>query len=109
MKSIEEGARLAAEIAKRPTQSSHLPEDIARAAVSYTRRRVSAGASQVTIAGELGVLSITVGRWVGEGTATRARRSGRKSNGAKKMRKVRVVDSHGSSATTIVATTRNGL
>src|SRR5262245_15758392 len=106
---IEEGSRLAAEIAKRPTRNSHLPKDLVRAAVAYARRRASAGASQVTIARELGVSSITVGRWVGEARAASARRSGRKSKSGKTMRAVRVVDRDQSSATTIVATTRDGL
>jgi hypothetical protein len=106
----EEGSRLASEIAKRPSRTSHLPKEVLRAALAYARRRSSAGASQVTIARELGVSSVTVARWVSGGNAAGGRQGKPAKKSTKRMRPVRVIDSDRSPATTtIAATTRDGL
>jgi predicted transcriptional regulator len=104
---IEEGARLAAEIAKRPSRMSHLPKDVVRAAMAYTRRGRSAGALQLQIARELGVSMMTIRRWVVDGDGATARR--RRRTKKPKMRAVRVVDNARGTATAIVATTRDGI
>lgn len=101
---IEEQARLAAEIAKRPSLSNQLREDVRRDAIAYTRRRVAQGASQAMIARELGVTTMTTARWLSMPRARKARQPKR----AKKMRPVSVVDTP-QAASAIVATTRDGL
>ena len=103
---IEERARLAAEIAKRPSPSSQLPEDVRLAAMAYTRRRRAQGASQAVIARELGVTTMTTARWLSMSRAPKPKRQRPKR--ARKMRSVRVVEPAPVSSA-LVATTRDGL
>ena len=108
-KDTEERARLEQEIAKRPSSRSQLPEHVRRAAIVYTQRRVSQGASQAMIARELGVTTISVARWIRIGRPTDASSVSTPSKQVRRLRAVRIVDSPRSSASTIVATTRDGL
>lgn len=67
---IQECARLHEAIAKRPTPSSRLATDLRDAAIAFARRRAANGATQMTIAHDLGVTTMTVSRWLT--TRTRA-------------------------------------
>src|SRR6185369_9870376 len=103
---IEEGGRLAAEIAKRPSRTSHLPKEVVRAAMAYTQRRRSSGATHVEIGRELGLSVMTVRRWLVDPVPSERPKSTKRKT---RMRAVRVIDAGRSLATTIVATTRDGL
>jgi DNA-binding transcriptional regulator YiaG len=101
---IEERARLAAEIGKRPSRSSQLPEGVRLAAIAYTRRRRAQGASQAEIARELGVTTMTTARWLSMSSTPKPKRPKR----VPRMRSVRVVDPP-AAASAIVAISREGL
>jgi hypothetical protein len=86
---------------------------VRRDAIAYTRRRKAQGGSRVTIARELGVSAMTVGRWVAMAMkATPARKVRRKPKPAPELRRVHVAEvppaSRGSRGA-VVVTTAHGL
>jgi hypothetical protein len=105
---IDPGRRLAAEIAGRRTPSSPLAEHVRREAIAYTRRRLTEGASQSTVARELAVTAMTVSRWLSTTpmpkTALRQRQKART-----ELRRVRVVEDRVPSRSAVVVTTAHGL
>jgi hypothetical protein len=64
-----EGEQLRRTISQRDYRTSGLSEELRAQATSYAQRRAAAGAVQGEIAAELGVSTVSVGRWL------RARRS----------------------------------
>jgi hypothetical protein len=60
-----EGEQLRRMISQREYPSSGLSEELRQRATSYARRRAAEGAPQRVIAEELGVSTVSIGRWLG--------------------------------------------
>ena len=111
---VDERARIAAAIATRRTPNGGLPEDVRQDAIAYTRRRKAQGASHATIARELALTTMTVGRWLAMGAKPKPTptKPAAKPKSSQELRPVRVVETSKPARTSrvpIIVTTASGL
>jgi hypothetical protein len=64
---MSEGDQLRLAIGRREFPTSQLSAELRASATSYARRRASEGARQSAISDELGVSTVSVGRWLRDG------------------------------------------
>jgi transposase-like protein len=107
MSETEEGKRIAKLIAQRPAPRRRLPEAVRCDAIAYAQWRASHGASQASIARDLGVTTTTIRRWLPLPADTKAP-DPKTAEAKTKLRRVRVAENAGERSRVSV-TTQSGL